>query len=74
MNAGNKEKEVHGNVLIEVDQFVWCGCSDGSLRLWDPKVTRNIKRYNIVVSTLSFAIEPTCCLFRFSPVTLDSQM
>lgn len=36
--AGNKDKEVFGSVLMEVDQFIWCGCSDGIIRLWDTKV------------------------------------
>jgi hypothetical protein len=32
-------KDAFGNVLTEVDQFIWCGCSDGVVRLFDSKVS-----------------------------------
>eukprot|EP01117_Protostelium_nocturnum_P008880 TRINITY_DN3185_c0_g1_i1.p2 TRINITY_DN3185_c0_g1~~TRINITY_DN3185_c0_g1_i1.p2 ORF type:complete len:601 (+),score=236.39 TRINITY_DN3185_c0_g1_i1:27-1805(+) len=37
IQAGNKDKEVWTNAFMEADQFIWCGCSDGLIRLWDSK-------------------------------------
>jgi WD40 repeat protein len=45
--AAFKDKDIFGTSMLEVDQFVWSGCNDGTIRLWDVKNTKVKKELKV---------------------------
>lgn len=57
LQAGNKDKDPFGTVLIEIDLCAWNGCSDGVIRIWDGRSLKLKKEMKVDEHKVTYMVQ-----------------
>jgi WD40 repeat protein len=75
-NNNNNPKSFLIRFLVEVDQFVWAGCTDGKIRLWESKSLKCKKELRVEAdpkAEVALASITTCALRRGNQVWVGTE-